>query len=400
MKSEAVIEQEAKGCFDFFWNEANTDPASPGYGLVRDKDTSQSPCSIAAAGFGLSALPIGVESGWVGRQDAEARARGTLETFSRLERTHGFFFHFLDMDSGARFHGCEVSVIDTALLACGMITAGEYFGGTVKELAEELVAGIDWPWYRDPARDQFRMGYWPERGFEGAWSFGDEQLVMYVLGAGSTAHPTPGSMFYSFTRKTGSYGGGAPLIHSTVGSIFTYQFSHAWVDFRGTKDRRGVDWFENSVRASRAARQYCMDNPEKLRTLGADSWGLTACDAPYGYCGTYGAPPSGRGLEQGFRNDGTLAPCGAAGSIVFTPEESIFAFTHYASLPDLHGRYGLVDAYNLDTDPPWYDRRVLGIDKGITLLMIENHRSGLVWELFMRNESVRRGLAACGVCAI
>lgn len=398
VRSDDLLEREARACFDYFRREANDDPSSPGYGLVRDRDRPSSPCSIASAGFGLGALAIGAERGWIPRGDAAARARGTLRTFLRTPvRTHGFYHHFLDMSTGERHGRCEVSIIDTALLACGAIVAGEYFGGDASEMATELVDGIEWPWYRDAAIDRFCMGWWPERGFGGSWDFADEQLVTYVLGAGSRSHPVAGSMFDAFERELGSWAGGEPFVHSTVGSIFAYQFSHAWIDFRGTVDRLGVDWHANSVHASIAARRYCSDNPERSRTLGPDAWGLTACDGPRGYCGTYGAPPSGRAGVAAHRNDGTLAPCGALGSMPFTPEASYSALAHYASIPGLQGRYGLVDAYNLDVDPPWFASGAIGIDKGITLLMIENHRSGLPWRLFMGNAVVRRGLAACGV---
>jgi hypothetical protein len=184
-------------------------------------------------------------------------------------------------------------------------------------------------------------------------------------------------------------------VHSKVGSLFTYQFSQAWLDLRGTVDADGLAWFENSRRASVAARRYCIDNPEGSRTYGPDSWGLTACNGPTGYSGSYGAPPSGWDGVPVFRNDGTIPPCGAAGSLPFTPEESTAALAHYAALPRLSGRYGFVDAYNLDVD--WYDTRVIGIDKGITLLMIENFATGLPWALFGASATARRGLRACGI---
>ncbi len=391
-------DREARACFDFFWNEANPDPASPGFGLVRDRDAPSSACSIASVGFAFAALAIGAERGWVERPAAEARAAGALDTL--LERSpveHGFLYHFLDMASAGRYRRSEASVIDTALCVAGAMAAGEYFGGRVRDLAERLYRRVEWPWYRDPASDRFRMGWWPERGFDGSWKGSDEQLLMYVLGAGSPAHPVPGTMWYAVERPRGSWAGGPPFVHSSTGSLFTHQFSHAFVDFRGTVDRDGIDWHANSTAATLSNRRYCIDDPEGFRTFGPDSWGLTACDGPRGYCGSYGAPPAGDGTRRPFANDGTVPPCGALGSFMFTPDESAAALAHYAGVPGLQGRYGLRDAYNLDVDPPWYGRDVIGIDKGITLLAIENHRTGLAWDLVSRNPWVRAGLERCGV---
>jgi hypothetical protein len=240
------------------------------------------------------------------------------------------------------------------------------------------------------------MGYRPEKGFEGHWDFYAEQLMLYVMAAGSPTHPVGREVYEGFTRHTASYGDGEPFIHSWFGSLFTYQYSHAFVDFRGRRDADGVDWFENSVRASRAQHQFAVDNPLGRRALGPESWGLSASDAPGTYNGLAGAPPSGFDNRQ-HRVDGTVPPSAALGSIVFTPEESIAAARYYRGFPKLWGRYGFQDAYNLDTFPPWYAPDVIGIDKGITLLMLENYRSGLVWKLFMSVPAVQRGLDVLGI---
>lgn len=399
LSDEQLLEAESKGCFDFFWNEANHDPASPGYGLIRDRAPGNPQvCSVAAVGFGLTALVIGVERGWVSREDAGTRALGTLKTLlCHAEQVHGFFYHFLHMRTAKRYWNCEVSVIDTALAVCGALTAGEYFGGEVAEKAREIYTRVQWPWYVDPVDQRFYMGYFPEKGFFGKWDMYAEQLMMYFLAAGSPTHPASPEMFYHFARTTEGCGGAEPIIYSYFGSIFTYQFSHAWFDLRNRKDRKGVDWWANSVMASRAGRQYCMDHAGRFKTYGPESWGLTACDGPHGYNGVYGAPPRAlRGIHEG--NDGTVPPCGAAGSIVFTPREAMDALLHYYDkYPELWGRYGFRDAYNLDVKPAWFASDVIGIDKGVTLLMIENYRSGLVWEVFMRNDCAVRGMELAGV---
>ncbi|MCL6442142.1 MAG: hypothetical protein K6T83_01540 [Alicyclobacillus sp.] len=397
IRMDDLLELESKGCFDFFWQEANSDPTSPGYGLIRDRAPGlPNMASIASVGFGLTAIPIGVERGWVTREEAYQRTLGTLQTMlHRAEQRHGFWFHFLDMDTAKQYGGCEVSIIDTAIALCGVIFAGEYFGGEIQALAQQIYERVDWNWYRNPETNQFYMGYLEDRGGHfGAWDHYAEQFMMYFLGAASPTHPIDPQMFYSFERFVGHYGEHGPIIHSTQGALFVYQYSHAWFDLRDKTDLLGVDWFENSVRASRANRQFCIDRSAEYKTFGPDSWGLTACDGPRGYSGAYGSPPN---VSKPDFVDSTIPPCGAAGSIVFTPEESVAALrNYYLNHPQLWGKYGFQDAYNLDVQPAWYASDVIGIDKGITLLMIENFRSGFVWDTFMRNEYVQLGMRRCG----
>lgn len=392
-----MLTAELRGAFDFMIKEANDDPSSPGYGLVRDKSVLHPTIgSIASVGYGFAALVIGAERGWITREYAEKRAIGTMQTFlSSMESTNGFYYHFVDLYTAKRVWQSEVSVIDTAIFLCGALTAGEYFGGEAKAKAEELYRRVDWTWYVDKHTNQFFMGYRPETGFWAHWDLFAEQLMLYVLGAGSPTHPTNRSLYDEIPRNRANYGGEKDILYSYGGSLFTYQFSHAWIDFRELRDHDGIDWFENSVKATRAARQYCIDRQDRFRTFGASAWGLTACVGPSGYSGGYGAMPAVTDVDS--LNDGTVAPCGAAGSIVFTPEESIDALEHYYNdIPGLHCEYGFRDAYNLDGDEPWFSTECIGIDKGITLVMIENYLTGLVWNCFMKNEYVRRGLDRLG----
>lgn len=404
LKDTSILELETRKSFEFFWNEATTDKSKQGYGLIRDRvPRGEGLASIASVGFGLTAITIGVERGFITKKEGFERVLGTLNTlWNNTEHVNGFFYHFVDMETGKRHGRSEVSNIDTAIAICGAISAGEYFGGEIKELAEKIYKRVNWQWFVDKKRNMFYMGYSPEDGFGGHWDFYAEQLMMYFLAAASPTYPVNSNMFYSFIRHTDSYKNGPSFINSWIGSIFTYQFSHAWFDFRNTSDGEGVNWWENSVIASLSARQYCIYNHDNFKTFGENSWGLTACDGPYGYSGRYGAPPSGS-EEMGcpnteHRNDGTITPCGAAGSIVFTPEESIDALDYYyENFPELWGKYGFNDSYNLDVKPVWFAEDCIGINKGITILMIENYRTGCVWNTFMKSGYIKQGMLLCGI---
>ncbi|NIK77130.1 hypothetical protein FHS15_002255 [Paenibacillus castaneae] len=400
-ETEALLDKESRASFDFFWNETNTEAGSKGYGLIADRAPGNPTLSsVASTGFGLSALVIGVEHGWVKKQEAEERALGTMNTLlQHAAKEHGFLYHFLNMEDGSRAPGSELSVIDTAIAINGAITAGEFFGGEVKEQAKALAEQVEWPWFVDPANNQFYMGYSPENGFAGHWDFYAEQLMMYILASGSPTHPVPGELFYAFTRDSKAYGQGQPFIHSWFGSIFTYQFSHGWFDFRGLNDREGVNWWENSVIASEASKQYAIDMAGTYKTYGPNAWGMTASDGPDGYNGLYGSPPTGFD-DAAHVTDGTLAPAAALGSIVFTPKASLAVLKHFDGKPELWGKYGLTDAYNEAVTPAWVSPDVIGIDKGITLLMIENYRSGLIWDLYMKNDYVKAGAQAIGLSPI
>ncbi|BCX03204.1 MAG: hypothetical protein KatS3mg053_1142 [Candidatus Roseilinea sp.] len=392
---EQVVAYEMEGAFAFFWEQANTDPNSAGYGLVRDRyPGSPGISSVAAVGFALTAYPIGVEMGYVTRPEAQARADGTLDTLLNLERVNGFFYHFVDMQTGRRAWNSEVSSIDTAILMMGVLTAGEYFGGETRAKAERLYREVNWPWFVDESRRMFRMAYRPEKGFEGHWDFYAEQLMLYVLAAGSPTYPTDDRLYYGFKRHRAGYGDGEPFIHSWFGALFTYQFSHAWIDFRDYTDRQGVNWFDNSVKATRAHYDFAVDVQDRYKTLGPLAWGLSACDGPKGYSGLYGAPPSGYDNKQHIVDD-TVPPYAAIASILFLPNEAAQAMLNYFSIEPLKGRYGFKDAYNLSQN--WYASDVIGIDKGIALLMLANYEDDLVYRITMKHEYILDGLERLGL---
>lgn len=391
-KGEKLLKKELRGDFDFFIKEANRNQNSKGYGLIRDKSKlAPEIASIASVGYGLAALAIGVERKWMSFQNAYDRAKGTLDTFlNNMEATNGFFYHFVNMETAKREWNSEVSIIDTGIFICGAIFAGEYFKGEVKEKAKQLYKNINWNWYCDKNTNQFYMGYSPENGFFGHWDMYAEQLMLYILGVASPTFPVDISTYYDFKKPIANYGEIKDIIYTYCGTLFTYQYSHAWIDFRNRKDANQIDWFENSMKATLANRKYCIDNSNTYKTFGKNSWGLTACVGPKGYSGSYGAKPALSKLEG---NDGTISPSGAAGSIVFTPKLSIKALEYYYNhFPKLWCNYGFKDAYNLESSKPWYSEECIGIDKGISMLMIENYMTGLIWKYFMKNEYVIEGL--------
>ena len=409
------IEKEMKGSFNFFWNEASLNETAasgnlPTYGLIADRFPNVSNnASIASVGYGLTAYAIGAKEGYVTKEEAQTRAEKTLETLLVLQKDgdvahEGFFAHFIDMKTGKRSGTSEISTIDTAILLCGALTAGEYFGENVKTLANELYSGVNWKSMEHVkgGKTYITMGYSQEKkSLLGDWDWYAEQLMLYVLGAGSpkTEYRLDDKAYYDFKRQTGKYNDNS-FIYSWFGSIFTYQFSHAWIDFNGIKDKNGTDWYQNSVAASNAAYEYCRDN-KTLKTFSEGGWGLTACDAPGGYSGHLGNIPRGWSADAAYYAiEGTVAPCGAIGSTPFTPKESLKALRYYQSLERLNGRYGLSDAYNLDyKGREWYASDSIGIDKGISIMMLSNFKDRGVWDITMKNPAIKLGLENLGFTA-
>lgn len=394
---ERLLQKELKGCFNFFDREINLDKQTNGYGLIRDKSAyHKDVASIASVGYGFASLIIGVEHKWLSYEEAYDKANKTLDTFIyNVENVHGFFYHFVNMITAKREWNCEISIIDTAIFICGALTAGEYFGGEIKKKADLLYNNIDWEWYRNKDTNQFYMGYTKEKGFWGSWDMYGEQLMLYILGVASKNHPVHPSIYEDFRKEKQDYEGIKDIIYTYCGTLFTYQFSHAWIDFRNLEDKQGINWFENSIKATKAARKYCIKNSDKFKTYKENSWGLTACVGPDGYK-PYGAKPCLVDLEK--ENDGTVAPCGAIGSIVFTPKETIELMEYlYNTYPKLWGKYGFLDGYNLEKDKLWVSKEYIGIDKGISLIMIENYLSHTIWKYSMKNEYIQKGLEILGI---
>jgi hypothetical protein len=359
-------------------------------GLTRDSSRPGSPVSIAATGFSLASFSVAYSRGWLSYEEAYKKVFRTLATLNhKAQHERGFFYHFLDSKTGKRSWRSEASSIDTALLIAGALVAAQHFKGTpVERMANQIYQRIDWLWMLN-GTDWICMGWKPESGFlPYYWDSYNELMILQALAIGSPTHPVPAEIWNGWFRFEEEYNG-KRIIYSHTGSLFTYQYSHAFIDFRELNDE-GVNYFQNSAHATSANREFCLANSGRFKTYGPRSWGLTACLGPEGYK-AYGAEP---GLAL---HDGTVAPSGSAGSIVFTPRISLatlqsFFQTHREKL---YGRCGFLDSFNLDRS--WWAGEYLGINQGITLLMIENFRTQKIWESFMKLEPIQRWIGLCSL---
>jgi hypothetical protein len=440
LSDEAFLDDLERRTFEYFRELARRDN-----GLVPDRAPTKSFSSIAAVGFALTAWPIGAERGYISRQEALDRTLAALRFFHRAPQGpeprgntgyRGFYYHFLDMASGERFEGVELSSIDTTLLIGGALFAQSYFDrdaaaeAEVRSLAEELYRRVEWSWLqvRGP---RVAMGWRPDHnrdqvedksGFLGYdWQGWNEGALLYVLALGSPTHPIGPEAWEAYTATYDwrpFYG----FEQVNFAPIFGHHYSHAWIDFRGIRDEwmraHGIDYFENSRRAALSQQAYAVDNPGEWAGYGAEMWGLSACDGPLDgevaidgkrrkfY--TYAA----RGAAASeVRDDGTLTPAAVAGALPFAPEIALPALRAMRARfgENLYGKWGFWDAFNLTLKEPqpvrhgrivpgvgWFDTDALGIDQGISLVMIENYRSGLVWKTMRRNPHIVRGLRRAG----
>jgi len=417
--------------FAFFWDRAN-----PANGLMPDRWPSPSFSSIAATGFALTAYPIGVEHGWITRAQARERTLATLRFFwtapqgpqaTGVSGHKGFFYHFLDMQSGLRFRRCELSSIDTALLLGGILFAARYYDqpgeAEIRDLAQRIYARCDWRWFQQAdAAKRVSMGWHPESGFIARPWFGyTEGQLLYILALGAPDFALGRDAYDGWCSTYGdSWRGQGADRFLAFGPHFAHQYTQCWLDLRGLRDApmraAGFDYFENSRRATIAQRDYAIANTGGWTAYSGDIWGLTACDGPadvtiagrtfhtYSARGPIGQPD---GLD-----DGTIAPTAAIASLPFAPDliEPATRALHDRYGSAIYGQYGFLDSFNPSftaRDVPlqrgrvtetagWVDSDYLGIDQGPIVAMIENHRSGLVWEHMRGHPAVRTGLKRAG----
>jgi hypothetical protein len=418
LSDEALLDRIQRAAFGYFIQTFN-----PANGLVADTTRKGSPCSIAVVGFALSSYPIAVERGWITREDAAQRTLATLRFFWTSAQNEnadstgykGFYYHFLDMQSGKRVWQSELSLIDTALLLAGILIAGVYFSGStrseteIRELGESLYRRIDWDWAQI-SKSTLSQGWKPECGFlHYGWEGYNEATILYVLGLASPTHPLPES---SYSAWTSTYQWENLYGHEFLyaGPMFIHQFSHAWIDFRGIKDRfmreKGIDYFENSRRAAYVQRDYALRNPHEFEGYGENCWGLSAGDGPgeqalrvdgrdrrfFAY--------SARGVPYG-PDDGTIAPSATLASIPFAPAIAMPAVRHLLErYPEMAAEYmlpsGLNPTYAGNGRRSWTTADYFGLDQGIIVMMIENYRSQLIWNLMRQCPYIRIGLQRAG----
>lgn len=404
MDIAALLRRELDGSIRFFLDHTNLDPNSPGFGLTVDSTKNPAFASIAASGFALTAWVIAAERGFLTKQQAQDITRGALRTLlHRASHHRGFFAHFLHMDSAQRRGKCEYSTIDTALCLNGVITAAAYFqDAEIRELAQELLERVDWNFivFEENGQALFRMAYNPDRdgdyvhgapGFISRWDMAAEQKMMY-LQAASRLDPALARRLYAGFRRDIRTFDGKPIIVNPGGALFAYHFSEAWLDTSRYLDPDGVDWFENTRLACLANRQFCVEHAGRYKTYHARSWGLSAGDGPWGYEVAGSAP-----CLDGPYHTGTVSIYSALSCLPFIPEETLEMMEYLITEhPQTWGEYGFCDSYNLAVNPPWYSRDLYGINKGCSLLMIENYLSGLVWEVYTNSEYIQDALDALG----
>jgi hypothetical protein len=385
---EALLDDLERAAFDFFWNEA--DPVS---GLIRDRADAngggtRTKASIAATGFGLTALCIGHERRYRSRSEIEKRVKQTLHFLAqKTPSENGLFYHFMDHTTGVRFRTSEVSPIDTAILLCGALTCRQQFpNAEIQRDATTLYHRVDWNWALNGG-DTFALAWTPEQGFNRfRWDAYCESMMLYLLAMGSPTHPIPPESWHAIRRPKMVYAGHEYI--SIPAPLFVHQFSHAWFDFRDKHDDY-ANYFENSIVACRAHREFCTSLSHHFPSYSEDIWGITASDSTRGYV-AWGGPPLLGPV------DGSVVPAASAGSLPFIFSESL-AVLH--ALRSRYGKqtwrkYGFVDAFNPMTG--WASKDVLGIDVGISMVMAENARSQYVWNTFMRNPEVELAMGRAG----
>ena len=418
--SEERLEGLQRHAFDYFLNETN-----PANGLVADSSQLGAPASIASVGFALAAYPVGVERSWMTRADATQRTLVLMRFFWNSPQGadtdgtghKGFYYHFLDMITGRRAGLCELSTIDTTFLLAGMLAAAAFFDREnddeqqIRTLADALYRRADWQWACDGGAT-VTHGWTPERGFlPYRWEGYDEALLLYLLGLGSPTHPLPTE---SYTAWVSTYQWkeiyGYEFLYG--GSLFIHQYSHIWVDFRGIQDTfardKGIDYFENSRRATYVQQQYAIRNPLEFTGYGENFWGLTASDGPgWATRKIHGIERSffdyvARGVPYG-PDDGTIAPWAVVASLPFAPEIVLPTVWHLQDVyPQITGKYCFRCSFNLsfpneaDTDTTWTSSNHFGINLGPVVLMCENYRSDLLWRLMRACPYIVSGLRLAG----
>lgn len=346
--------------------------------------------SIAASGFGISALIVAMERGYLEKDECERRIYSILDYFAnRAENVHGFFFHYMDVKTGARIARYELSSIDTALLLCGVLHARAYLNtAKAEQLADKISHRVDWTWMFNGG-PTLEMGWKPESGFlKYRWGSYCESSLMFLMAIGSPTHPIPAASWDAIERKALNYGG--IRFVTSYGGLFIHQYAHLWGDFRNKHDRH-TNYWENSIAATRADKIFCMQQHGQYPWIDESMWGYSAGDNRHGGYTVWAGPPSMN------YPDGTLAPHAAGGSLALLPGECLAVLSAMRQrYPKCFGRYGFVDTFRPDPKNEWYDPDVISIDLGLTMLAAENLRTGTVWREFMKNKVIGDAMREVG----
>jgi len=389
ISDDKFLDQIERAIFQFFWEQSSATT-----GLVKDRalaagNDSRTDASIASTGFGLTALCIGHKRGYGDAAQIQSRVAATLDFLANQQaNVNGFFYHFVDMNTGARVRSSEVSSIDSSMLLCGVLACRQYFqDAQIQSLATQIYNRVNWPWMLNGGAT-FSMGWTPENGFiTTRWDTYSELMMLYLLAIGSTTNPVPASSWDAFARPILAYQG-LTYITNLSAPLFIHQYSHAWFDFRNKSDQY-ANYFNNSVTATAAHKLFCLSLQSQFSDYQSNLWGITASDSVNGYV-VWGGPPAMGAI------DGSIVPCAAGGSLPFASSDCLAVLRNIRSrYPLAWQRYGFVDAFNPLSG--WYDPDVIGIDAGITMLMAENQRTNFVWNTFMSNPEAQNAFAAVGL---
>jgi hypothetical protein len=381
---DALLEELERANFLYFWEQTNPDT-----GLVKDRcnvraNDNRVLGSTASTGFGLTALCIGENRGYVSYAQARDRTLATLRfLWKNLHNQRGFFYHWANINTGERLWESEISSIDTAILLCGVLMCRQHFiHSEINDLAQEIFNRVNWQWLSEDTLI-LPHGWAPESGFlRYRWDSYSELMMLYLLGLGSSTYPLQPKSWDAWKRSEFTYDGIKYI--GSFAPIFVHQYSLAWFDFRCKRDKY-ADYFQNSVLATEAHRRFCLDLSRQFPDYSEDLWGITASDSIQGY-EVWGGPPKTGPI------DGTVVPCASAGSLPLLPQQvmRVLRVIQMRYRAGTWSRYGFVDAFNPLTN--WYDSDVVGIDTGITMVMAENARSAFVWDTFMKNPEAQRGM--------
>ncbi len=422
-EKKAFVEDLKKRTFDFFWEQVDRPTWQ-----IPDRYPTRRFTSIAATGFGLTSYLVGIENNYITRQEGSRRVLNTLGWLWNSKQGpeeagntgyKGFFYHFLTYGEGVRYRNTELSTIDTGLLMAGILACQSYFDqnnpreNKIRNLADSLYLRVNWKWAMNN-NQHMSMGWKPESGFIPAkWEGYNEAMILVIMALGSPTHPIADTAWQSWCKgyEWDSFYG---YEHVNFSPLFGHQYSHMFIDFRDIQDpymqEKGIDYFENSRRATLSNRAYCMDNPAGFEGYSKNIWGLTACDGPGDTLQVHGNDTlqffsyRARGASsRHIIDDGTIAPTAAGGSIPFAPEECLNAL--YAMKKRygerLYQEYGFKDAFNAsyqtqENQKTWINKDYLGIDQGPILIQLENHQSQLIWEIMKKNPYIARGLRKAG----